>query len=107
MPYPMARDIAKKTTKKIKSQVKSSKGKPSSIRKKQSNKKLHVTPSTRIKPVVVTATQVRNLVTQELRQRNRPEIAKSYTGNPPEYLNFESKPSLDEKEPALKQYKKK
>ena len=52
-------------------------------------------------PVVVTASQVRNLVANELQDRNRPEIASSYTGHPPEHRDLQSKPNLNDKEPVL------
>ena len=55
----------------------------------------------KLEPVVVTASQVRNLVADELQDRNRPEIASSYTGHPPEHRDLHSKPSLNDKEPIL------
>lgn len=93
VPYIMARDIAKKATKKIKSEV----------RLKQGKKKSQISRSrsgTRIRPVIITANRVRNLVTQELGERNRPDIAKSYAGSPLEHFDL-NKPSLDQKEPVL------
>ena len=80
----MARDIAKKATKKIKSQIKSP-----------------VKEDNRVnKPSVVSASQVRNLVAKELQDRNRPEVASSYTGHPPEQRDL-SKPNLNDKEPVI------
>ena len=89
VPYMMARDIAKKATKKIKSEVRLTQGK----------KKSQISGTGR-RPVIVSANQVRNLVTQELGERNRSDIAKSYTGSPLEHFDL-NKPSLDQKEPVL------
>jgi hypothetical protein len=84
----MARDIAKKTAKKIKLQQKSS----SDLKKFRKNKQ---------KPVVVKASQMRNLVARELKERNRPDIARSYMGMSPEHVEHQTKPTLDDKEPIL------
>lgn len=88
VPYPMARDIAKKAAKKIKLQQKSS----SDLKKSRKNKQ---------KPVVVKANQMRNLVARELKERNRPDIARSYMGMSPEHVDHQIKPTLDDKEPIL------
>ena len=96
VPYLMARDIAKTTTKKIKSQVATKpiteKGHKSSQRKPRTAKS---------KTVIVTASQVRNMVASELKERNRPDIASSYTGNPPANIDLQTKPNLDDREPVL------
>jgi hypothetical protein len=103
VPFLMARDIAKKATKKIKSQIK-----PPVRDENRKNKKtvrrtasLGRKSSPKPKPVVVTASQVRNLVVDELQDRNRPDIASSYTGHPPENRDLQSKPNLNDKEPVL------
>jgi hypothetical protein len=70
----MARDIAKTVTKKIENV--SPKSQSQDQRKKQ--KKI----SKRDK--IISAGKVRQLVAEELRNRNRPDIANSYSGNPPE-----------------------
>ena len=108
VPFLMARDIAKKATKKIKSQIMSpvrrarkdnrmnkKTGKRTASRGQKSSQK------PKLEPVVVTASQVRNLVADELQDRNRPEIASSYTGHPAEHRDLHSKPSLNDKEPIL------
>jgi len=61
VPFLMARDIAKNVSRKIKSEAKAG-------RKKKT----------------VTAGRVRNMVTKELRERNRGSIASSYSGEQPE-----------------------
>lgn len=84
----MARDIAKKTTKKIALQPKSN----FDIRKSSKIKP---------KPVVFKASRMRNLVARELRERNRPDIAASYMGMPPEHIERQIKPTLNDKEPIV------
>lgn len=96
VPYAMARDIAKKTTRKIKSQVVSSINKrPMSKagKEKSSQRRQEVRSSADAEEVVVTAGQVRNIIAEELRDRNRPDIAASYTGNPPEQIELHGKPT--------------
>lgn len=96
VPYAMARDIAKKTTRKIKSQIVSSINKrPMSQagKEKSSQKRQEVRSSADAEEVVVTAGQVRNIIAEELRDRNRPDIAASYTGNPPEQIELHGKPT--------------
>lgn len=103
VPFLMARDIAKKATKKIKSQITSPVREDNHMNKKTGKRtvfrgqKLSPKPE----PVVVTASQVRNLVVNELQDRNRPEIASSYTGYSPEHHDLRAKPTLDDKEPVL------
>jgi hypothetical protein len=103
VPFLMARDIAKKTTKKIKSQIRSSVREDSHKTKKTGKRTIsrRRKSSPKPEPVIVTASQVRNLVAKELQDRNRPEIASSYTGHNPEHLDLQSKPNLNDKEPVL------
>ena len=63
IPFLMARDIAKNVSKKIKSEAKAGRNK---------------------REKTVTAGRVRNMVTKELRGRNRKAIASSYSGEQPE-----------------------
>ena len=99
----MARDIAKKATKKIKSQIRSQVREDSHKNKKTGKRTISrgQKSSPKAKPVLVTASQVRNLVANELQDRNRPEIASSYTGHPPEHRDLQSKPNLNDKEPVF------
>jgi hypothetical protein len=103
VPFLMARDIAKKATRKIKSQIKSPVRDENRKNKKTGRRatSLGRKSSPKPKPVVVTASQVRNLVVDELQDRNRPDIASSYTGHPPEHRDLQSKPNLNDKEPVL------
>ena len=74
VPFMMARDIAKKVTKKIGNVS------PKSHSQDQRNKQ----KKTSIREKIISAGKVRRLVAEELRDRNRPDIANSYSGNPPE-----------------------
>lgn len=96
VPYLMARDIAKKTTKRIKAQVGSRQEK-----KKPKASKSRMATRSKPKPIVIRADQVRNIVSEELRDRNRPDIASSYSGIPPEHVDLETKPTLNDREPVL------
>lgn len=44
---------------------------------------------------------MRNLVARELKERNRPDITRSYMGMSPEHVEHQIKPTLDDKEPIL------
>jgi hypothetical protein len=103
VPFLMARDIAKKATKKIKSQIMSPVREDNHMNKKTGKRTASRgrKSSPKPEPVVVTASQVRNLVVNELQDRNRPEIASSYTGYSPEHHDLRAKPTLDDKEPVL------
>jgi transcriptional repressor NrdR len=74
VPFRMARDIAKTVTKKI------GNASPKSHSQDQRNKQ----KKTSKREKIISAGKVRQLVTEELRDRNRPDIANSYSGNPPE-----------------------
>jgi hypothetical protein len=103
VPFLMARDIAKKATKKIKSQIRSPAREDSRMNKKTGKRTVSRVRNSNPKPepAVVTASQIRNLVADELQDRNRPEIASSYTGHSPEHRDLQSKPNLNDKEPIL------
>jgi hypothetical protein len=103
VPFLMARDIAKKATRKIKSQIMSPVREDNHINKKTGKRTASRgrKSSPKPEPVVVTASQVRNLVVNELQDRNRPEIASSYTGYSPEHNDLKAKPTLNDKEPVL------
>ena len=103
VPFLMARDIAKKATKKIKSQIRSPVREDNHTNKKAGKRTTSRgrKSSPKAKPVVVMASQVRNLVANELQDRNRPEIASSYTGHPPEHRDLQGKLNLNDKEPVL------
>jgi hypothetical protein len=94
VPFLMAIDVAKKVSNKIKdeasyAQQQQTKGRRSSNKSK----------STRPKEKTVTASKIRNLVSNELRDRNRSDIAASYSGQTPE--NTLPQEDLKDKEPAI------
>src|SRR5919112_6142201 len=78
VPFMMARDISKRVTKKIKS--------VSSASPQQSRLKNRIEKQKKKSPreKVISAGKVRQLVAEELIDRNRADISKSYSGNPPE-----------------------
>jgi hypothetical protein len=77
VPFLMARDVAKTVSNKIKHEAQQqAKGRRSG----SSNK----SKPTQLKERTVTATRIRNLVSNELRDRNRSDIAASYSGQTPE-----------------------
>jgi hypothetical protein len=88
VPFLMARDVAKKVSGKIKSEDydQPTKG-------KNSNK----SKPTQIKEKTVTGSRIRNLVAKELRDRNRNDIAASYSGKVPE--NTLPQENLKDKQP--------
>lgn len=77
VPFLMARDIAKKVSNKIMSEA------DTRLRhtKGRNSKKPR---STRLNEKTVTGSKIRNLVSNELRNRNRGDIAASYSGQTPE-----------------------
>jgi transcriptional repressor NrdR len=79
VPFLMARDVAKKVSGKIKQEAhnQQSKGKDNNNNNNKSN-------PTQLKEKTVTGSRVRKLVASELRDRNRSDIAASYSGQVPE-----------------------
>jgi hypothetical protein len=79
VPFLMARDVAKKVSGKIKQEARNqqSKGKDNNNNSNKSN-------PTQLKEKTVTGSRVRKLVASELRDRNRSDIAESYSGQVPE-----------------------
>ena len=78
VPFIMARDISKKIAKKVKN--KSSTSPQQGRHKNPAEKQRKMSRKDRI----ITAGKVRQMVVEELIDRNRPDIAKSYSGNSPE-----------------------
>jgi transcriptional repressor NrdR len=76
VPFLMARDISKKIAKKVKNK--------STISPQQGRHKKSTEKQRKIlrKPRTITAGKVRQMVAEELIDRNRPDIAKSYSGEP-------------------------
>jgi hypothetical protein len=74
VPFLMARDVAKKVSNKLKQESYA----PQTKRRKNNKK------PTQPKEKTVTASRVRKIVADELRDRNRGDIAASYSGQVPE-----------------------
>ena len=97
VPFMMARDIAKTVTNKIRNTSPSQ----DQVRLKsrgKSQKKI----SKRDK--IISAGKVRHLVAEELRDRNRPDIANSYSGNPPENTTTQGYGRIDDKQQGLEKF---
>ena len=95
VPFLMARDIAKKVSGKIKQKAynKQRNGKDNNNNLMDKNHKLsnnnnsnngNKSNATQLKEKTVTGSRVRKLVASELRDRNRSDIASSYSGQVPE-----------------------
>jgi transcriptional repressor NrdR len=78
VPFIMARDISKKIAKKVKNKSSTSPQQGRHKNPTEKNRKMSR------KERIITAGKVRQMVAEELIDRNRPDIAKSYSGNPPE-----------------------
>ena len=92
VPFLMARDVAKKVSGKIKQEAgnQQSKGKNNNNNSNKSN-------LTQLKEKTVTGSRVRKLVASELRDRNRSDIAESYSGQVPE--NTSQEQNLKDQQP--------
>jgi hypothetical protein len=78
VPFLMARDIAKKVSNKVMSDT------DTRLRHTKGRKNSNKSRSIRLKEKTVTGSKIRNLVSNELRNRNRGDIAASYSGQTPE-----------------------
>jgi hypothetical protein len=90
VPFLMARDVAKKVSGKIKQEA----GNQQSKGKDNNNNKSNLT---QLKEKTVTGSRVRKLVASELRDRNRSDIAESYSGQVPE--NTSQEQNLKDQQP--------
>ena len=97
VPFMMARDIAKTVANKIRN-TSPSQGQVRLKSGGKSQKKI----SKRDK--IISAGRVRHLVAEELRDRNRPDIANSYSGNPPENTTTEGYGRIDDKQQGLEKF---
>ncbi|MFL6359975.1 MAG: hypothetical protein ACJ72V_11630 [Nitrososphaeraceae archaeon] len=93
VPFLMARDVAKKVSNKIKHEAytqQQTKGRRSSSNRSK---------PTQLKEKTVTASRIRSLVSNELRDRNRSDIAASYSGQTPE--NTLPEENLKDNQPTI------
>jgi hypothetical protein len=100
IPFAMAKDIANKTAEKVHKSIKNKKSNEK-ISENSTNDNLTSDKTTSEDKVVVTADQVRNLVAEELKERNRPEVASSFIGEPTTNNSISNKPSINDTEPML------
>ena len=100
IPFAMAKDIANKTAEKVQNSIKNNKSNENVtddyINDSQTSNSMESDDK-----VIVTADQVRNLVADELKERNKPEVASSFTGEPTTSSAISNKPSVDDIEPML------
>ena len=108
--FPVARDVAKSITKKIKKSVQT---KPTGTTKKKQKRsstiptkqqKLKINPKKDSEKVIVTASQIKSLVDDELKDRNQQDHSPSFSGNTTtSTIGEESsiKLTLNDREPVL------
>ena len=107
--FPVARDVAKSITKKIK---KSAQNKSTGTTKKKQQQQSSVVPTKQQKlkidtnkkeaeKVVVTANQIKNLVDDELKDRNQQDHSPSFSGNITIGEGSSMKITLDDREPVM------
>ena len=94
VPFLMARDVAKTVSNKIKNEASYTQQQQTKGRTRSNKSK-----PTQPKEKTVTASRIRNLVSNELRDRNRSDIAASYSGQIPE--NTLPQEDLKDKEPTI------
>ena len=108
--FPVARDVAKSITKKIKKSVQT---KPTGTTKKKQKlsstiytkqQKIKITPKKDSEKVIVTASQIKSLVDDELKDRNQQDHSPSFSGNTTTATIGEEssiKLTLNDREPVL------
>ena len=97
VPFLMARDITKKVVRKIghrqMNKETSRNAKPTRNSNSQRNKNT--------KEVIIPGNKIRSMITEELHNRNRSDIAPSYEGQSPSNLRLEQGESIDSNAPSL------
>lgn len=97
VPFLMARDITKKVVHKIGRRQKNNEMSKSSKSTKNSNsQRKKVT-----KEVIIPGNEIRSMISEELRNRNRSDIAGSYEGQSPTNPRLERDESIDPSVPSL------
>ena len=108
--FPVARDVAKSITKKIKKSVQT---KPTGTTKKKQKRsstiytkqqKIKINPKKDSEKVIVTASQIKSLVDDELKDRNQQDHSPSFSGNTTTATIGEEssiKLTLNDREPVL------
>lgn len=96
VPFLMARDITKKVVRKIGRRQKNKEMSKSSKSTKNSNSQRKVA-----KEVIIPGNEIRSMISEELRNRNRSDIAGSYEGQSPSNPRLERDESIDPTVPSL------
>ena len=100
IPFAMAKDIANKTAEKVQNSIKNNKSNEKIAEDNMNNTMISDKIPSEDK-VVVTADQVRNIVAEELKDRNRQEVASSFIGEQITNNSISNKPSVNDREPML------
>jgi transcriptional regulator NrdR family protein len=98
IPFAMAKDIAHKTAEKVQNSIKKNKSNEKIPDDYVNNNQTSSILESEDK-IVVTADQIKNLVTEELKERNRPEVSSSLIGEPATNNSISNKPSVNDREP--------
>ena len=97
VPFLMARDITKKVVRKIGSRQRNKEtGKSSRSTRNSNSQRIKKT-----KEVIIPGNEIRGLISEELRNRNRSDIAGSYEGQSPSNPRLEQDEGIDPTVPAL------
>lgn len=107
--FPVARDVAKSITKKIKKSVQTKSTGTTKKKQKRSStiptkqQKLKINPKKDSEKVIVTASQIKSLVDDELKDRNQQDHSPSFSGNTTATIGEESsiKLTLNDREPVM------
>ena len=97
VPFLMARDITKKVVRKIGRRQKNKEMSKSSKSTKNSNSQRKKVA----KEVIIPGNEIRSMISEELRNRNRSDIAGSYEGQSPSNPRLERDESIDPTVPSL------
>lgn len=97
VPFLMARDITKKVVRKIGHRQKNKEMSKSSKSTKNSNSQRKKVA----KDVIIPGNEIRSMISEELRNRNRSDIAGSYEGQSPSNPRLERDDSIDPTVPSL------
>ncbi len=108
--FPVARDVAKSITKKIKKSIQTKSTGTTKKKQKRSStiptkqQKLKINPKKDSEKVIVTASQIKSLVDDELKDRNQQDHSPSFSGNTTT-ANIGEEPSikltLNDREPVM------
>ena len=107
--FPVAMDVAKSITKKIKKSIQTKSTGTTKKKQKRSStiptkqQKLKINPKKDSEKVIVTASKIKSLVDNELKDRNQQDHSPSFSGNTPATIGEESsiKLTLSDREPVM------